>query len=467
LINHTPPVIAGGVFGALAGINFVLVYSLARIVISTERRARAMFIALVAAIIGMSGPKLLEELGGTNGDITVSILVLGGLLAICAASRNGSESRNAGFALSGFLLGASAGLKLTCVVYAASLTLALGVLWPWLRFRLSALVLYWLGGLAGFALAGGLWHWFLWRTYANPVFPFFNNAIGSPWAISHDFHDNTHVPHSVVEAFSYPFQELIGIHYPTSDAPMRDARFALLCAIAAVTAMLALWRSVRRTAFEERTLSLLVKRTPFAILALFSLFSYILWLHTFAIQRYLMPVALISGLMLFMLIDRTIASVSWKTYTFASLALFCVLWTRTYPWQRLPYDEDWFGVRWSTAASVPGTLFIMLGNVPIGYVVPFLPASAQAIHLNANMPIDRSTLLGKQAYSMVARHEGPIRSLAVTALSDADHLELMRFGLVVSSGACETSQSHIDRFESCPLERLAGATAKSGARLHD
>ena len=462
LINHTSPIIAGSLFGAIAGINFVLVYFLARMVISTQWRAggrpgREMAIGILAAAVGISGPKILEELGGTNGDITISLFVLAGLIALCRSHQPGRRARaqDAGYAACGFLLGAAAGLKLTAIVYPVGLTMTLLALWPRLRFGLRRFVIYSLSGVVGFLMTAGWWSWFLWREYGNPIFPFFNNVIHSPWVIIHDFRDNTHVPRSLAEAVSYPFQELVGNRYPTSDVPLRDARFALLFVLLGIMSLVILWRTLRRSDIDPNRapISPIVEANTFWLIVIFFVSSYLVWLKVFGIQRYLMPVSLISGLVIFLLLDRLLPSHAIKMTVFSVLALFCMAWTRPYKWERLPYGNDWFGVELSRAASQPNTLFIMLGNAPMAYVVPFLPGSSRVIHLNTNFPLEPETLLGQQTAGMIASHTGPIRSIGLATLTGEDLNQLNRYGLGPESGVCESFRSNVDEFETCPLVR--------------
>lgn len=301
----------------------------------------------------------------------------------------------------------------------------------------------------------GWWSWFLWREYGNPIFPFLNNVFHSPWTVIHDFHDNTHLPHSMTEAVSYPFEEFLGERYPTSDVPFRDARFALFFVILVVTALVLVGRALRRPHIDRKRapISPMVEKNTFWLMVIFFVASYVVWLKVFAIQRYRMPVSLISGLVIFLLLDRLLPNHAMKMTVFSALALFCMGWTRPYKWERLPYGNDWFEVRLSLAATLPNTLFIMLGNAPMGYVVPFLPDSSRVIHLNSNFPLEAETLLGQQAAGMIASQTGPMRSIGLSILTQEDFNQLNRYGLGPESGVCESFRSNVDEFETCPLVR--------------
>ena len=190
LIRRAPPAIAGALFGVIGGLNFVLVYVLARLVVAA-RKSAAVAAGLLSAAVAMSGGAFLNDLGRSDSDITVSIPVLAALIAICWSHRPGisPSQRDTGYAVGGFFLGAACGLKVTCFVYALGLTAAIVILWWKLRVTARRFALYAVGGIAGFLSTGGYWSLFLWRHYQNPIFPFYNAAFHSPWAVKSNFRD--------------------------------------------------------------------------------------------------------------------------------------------------------------------------------------------------------------------------------------------------------------------------------------
>ena len=461
LIAHTRPVIAGALLGVFAGVNFVLIYVLTRLVVRIHGLVPAILIGLLCAIVGVSGPEFLIAVGRTSSDTAVSIPVLGSLLAICWGYRPGATPRAQGirYWLAGLLLGAACGLKLTAAIYVAGFTMSLLLLWPWFRFHLRHFAFYAAGGILGFLATGGYWSWFLWAKYRNPVFPFYNDVFHSPWAEPASFQDTRFLPKTVAAAIRYPFDWLMGL-YPTNEVPWRDGRFALLF-ILILASILALAGHRVKSHFsagfnKAKTLSLLVERILFAFLLLSCLISYALWIAMFSIQRYLMPLGLLSGLVLFLALDRLLPSNTSKLISLAALALFCVLWTRTFETERIPYGRDWFGVELTPVVSVPNTLFIMAGGngPPISYVIPFLPSTARVMRLSGNMPLELGTQLGREAIRVIATHAGPIRTLGNSPIGDTDRERLACcFGLLLDESDCVTFHSHFDEFTSCRLRR--------------
>jgi len=455
LINHTPPLFAGALFGILAGFDCILLYALARCVISARTRAMAIFLSLLCTAVGLSGPEFLANLGTTSSDISISIPVLAGLLAICWGLRRERTAKEqyAAYAASGVLLGSAAGLKLTAMTFILGLALTLVVLWFRIGFGARRFATYSAGGIAGFLLTGGYRSWFLWKNYSNPILPYYNTAFRSPWVVTDNFRDNGGVPRTVLTGLSYPFQWLIGLH-PMSHSPLRDARFALLSVMVPLCLLAMLWRALRKRDNPEKaaTEQSLISTNYFWLLLLFSVFSYVLWIRTFAIYRYLLPLDLISGLILLLTLDRLISNSSRKVIVFVLLALFSIAWSKPFPRERIPYrKKDWFGVQLSPSASAPNTLFVILQHGPLGYIVPFLPDSDRVIRINGNMPLQLNTGLGQEAMRLISQHTGPIRSLTEYPVDETDRAQLNKFGLVLDGTQCENISTSFEQVKTCSI----------------
>jgi hypothetical protein len=454
LIRYAPPIIAGALFGVIGGLNFVLVYVLARIVIAA-RKPVAIAAGLLSAAVAMSGGAFLNDLGRSDSDITISIPALGALIAICWIHRPGisPSQRDAGYAVSGLLLGATCGLKLTAFVYVIGLTTTLLILWWKLRIAARRFALYAAGGITGFFCTGGYWSVFLWRHYRNPIFPYYNAAFHSPWADKNNFRDPLFLPKDWLEMISYPFQWLVGNSSFSHDS-RRDARFAILFFLLVTTLVaLAAERAARsrQTAEPQGSPAHLVSSAHFWLIVLFFTISYTAWIKLFAIDRYLQPAALITGLMMLMLIDRLIAGKYSKAAVFVVLALACVVWDAPMGGERSAYGKDWFGVELVPAVSQPNTLFVMIGDDPESYVVPFLPESDRAVRISGNFNLNRDTRLGRQAAELIANHKGPLRSLSKSTLGPYDLQQMSRYNLDIRDSGCVTFRSRVDEFTSCPM----------------
>ena len=454
LIRQVPPEIAGAIFGVVGGLNFVLVYVLARLVIAARKLA-AVAVSLLSAMVAMSGGSFLNNLGRSDSDITISIPVLAALIAICWSVRPGTASsqRNAAYAISGFLMGAACGLKLTGFAFAVGLTAAILILWWKLRFTARRFALYSVGGIAGFLSTAGYWSLFLWRHYQNPIFPFFNDVFHSPWTVDSNFRDSNFILRDTSAAISYPFQWFVGNSLINQDS-QRDARFAivfflLLTTLVAMSAERA--ARLRMTVEPGGRPAHHASSAHFWLLVIFFTVSYVAWIAIFPIERYLEPAAMISGLVMFLLIDRLLAGEYSRGAVFAALSLACVLWNAPKSGERIAYGKDWFGMQLVPAVSQPNTLFVLIGDRPESYVVPFLPQSDRAVRISGNFDLSRDTKLGREAFNLITNHKGPLRSLTMGALGPYDLEQLSNYKLDFEDSGCVTFHSRVDEFTSCPI----------------
>jgi hypothetical protein len=418
-----------------------------------------MGLAFLCAVVGFSDPLFLGIIGATDADPVVSIPVLGSLCAVCWALSGGASpsAQYRAYALSGLLLGMAAGLKMTSFVYALGMGVTLVVLWPALRMNVPRFLWFAAGGVAGFLATGGYWSWLLWSRYGNPTFPYWNRQFRSPWAEPSSYRDIRFLPQSFEDALSYPFQWFVGLH-PSSEGPFRDARYAFLSVLIPLVAavLLGQWLARRWMRSEpEADARRLADGPHLWFLLTFFVVSYATWMKVFSIQRYLLPLGLLTGLLLLLTLDRLMPDRVSKLSAFVLLAVFSVSWMRleAQDW-RVPYGDSWFGVELSAEIQAPGTLIIMLGEGPMGYLVPYLPESARVIRLTPSMMPELETKLVQRARERIAQHSGPSRSLASGSLAEADFYRLSRFGLALDGEDCTRFRSAVDQFTTCRLVRL-------------
>jgi hypothetical protein len=274
-----------------------------------------------------------------------------------------------------------------------------------LRFSLGQFTCYALGGLGGFLGVSGYWYWHLWREFGNPLFPYWNETFRSPWAPLEGFQDLRFVPRTFQEGLTYPFRWFIRL-YPSIEPPFRDARWAILTILVPLVIVATAANRIQRdeSSTAKTAEQPVVASAHFWLLILFFISTYVLWIRLFGIQRYLIPLSLTCGLVIFLALDRLLASQSAKIACFTFLALFCMSWTRPAEAVRLPYGHDWFGVQLTDAVSAPDTLFIMMGDSPASYVVPFLPGTDRVIRTSGNFLLQPETGLGQVAMQIITQH---------------------------------------------------------------
>ena len=382
LIRNLSPVGAGFGMGMLAGINGVLLWILTGRLLDGERRRFALWCAAIVALTGMTGSIYLSFVGTTFAEYLCSSLILAALIALLPLDRpNGTLSARQ-LLLCGLSLGLASGLKLTNIVFAMAMSATLLTLWPVMKFRFRGLLVFAIGGLAGFLLCGGFWAMTLWMNFGNPVFPFFNTVFKSPLFDLINFEDTRFPPKSFLyAAVTYPFVWLLGMH-PTSEVPFREARFALVAMLLPFAMAVRLLRHRSGTDGSDLLNS---RPMTFWMLGLFFLFSYAIWLKQFGVQRYALPLELLAGAVVLLSLIQLLWNRREVAIVFGVLSILTILWTRPADWARVPYGEDWFGVA-ATAQSSEDNLYLMLSWEPISYAIPFMSPKDRFVPIGREPP---------------------------------------------------------------------------------
>lgn len=402
LVMHLPAPLTGFLMGALQGINFLLVMAIAgRALPSAPARPYALMAAL--ALAGCLGPGFLSELGNTMGDNLTALAVLGALLVVL---RHGTGLRGGAVAAAlgaGLLMGCGAGLKLTNAVYALALCLALFTLDTGWRLRCRAALLFGVGVLGGIALTAGHWYWRMWRLFGNPLFPQFNDHFRGPLAAPIGIGDTGWLPHGAVEKWLWPFIHTL---WPlrVSELPLRHLLWPMLyLAFAALALTLALrWLRARRASAPTPA----PMAWPVRLLLAFTALSYALWMHLFSIYRYLVPIELLAPLVMWLLLRQLLPPAPARVWGTACLALAACSALSGGGWGHGRWTERAFTVQTPFLPHPEQNLvFIVHGDPPMGWLVPFFSERLAFVSLGAGFP--ESPAYVARARAMLARRAGP------------------------------------------------------------
>lgn len=453
LIQHTPPRVAGALLGALAGLNAVPLWVLVRRLQAWEISRLARMSAACVVIVGLTGSMFVSMTGTTFAEPIGTPFVLASLACLIAAPATPVTTRR--FLLSGLLLGIACGLKLTHLAFALGLSAALLALWPFARWQVAALAAYAVGGLAGFAATGGYWAAKMWWAFDNPFFPYVNGVFRSSWIEPTNWADSRFViPAFFHTFFVYPFTWLVGNH-PTNELPFREPRFALVAVLLLLAVLVPMLRARTPQRVVRSTMLPAAQAINFWLLALFFLFSFAIWLKQFGIQRFVLPLEVLSGVLLLISVERLVANRRMAVATLTSLMVCALMWTQASDWGHIPYGASWFGIQPPPLSSTP-TLYLMMDREPSSYVIPFLPRNERFVRLESNNPLEPGRYLGRRAEAIIGAHRGPMRTLTIRADSEQEAMTLHAFGLAKSTAGCTTFQARTDTFVTCPVTRIGG-----------
>ncbi len=356
LRQHMAPQVAAGLLGAVQAVPLWLVWLLTGRLMPGRTVLR-----LLALVLAATGAVTLSEIGTSFADLLLSAPILWALLLLLGEPF-GVDRPPSVFvcALAGLLAGAAMGLKLTGIVFAPGLALAV-LVWGISLPRLLALAG---GGLAGSLSTGGWLAWQLWREYGNPIFPEMNDIFRSPQTVASSFADPRFRPGSWSEALLAPWEWAAGSH-PWAETPMRDARVALLLlllALLAVTTMIR-WKSVSGS------------RQLIAAIVFF-VSSYVIWLTGFGIARYAECLELLASV----LIVAVTAKLVPRQAPVALVVIATMAWTQPGDWWHRPWSNTYHGPVLPEALTRPASF--LTSEAPMGYLVSYFPSEARFYRLS-------------------------------------------------------------------------------------
>jgi hypothetical protein len=448
IIASWPPWLALAALATMSGLNAPLIYLIADAVGADwprDVRARASY-ACVA--IGMSGAIMFSEAGTTFLDSTLSIAVLAAIYVVIVGLRSPHRAvAHRCIAMAGVLVGATCGLKLTNVSMAVGMAGAIVLCVVRRRLSPAAIAVLALGGIIGFALSGGWWAWRMWTMFGNPVFPMFNNLFRSPFAPAVSTVDATFLPREWTGIVTYPWHWLVGDITPGTELPMVDRRYPVALIAAGVVGIGAIVRRDRRGARDDTAL----------LVASFALITYLIWLFAFAILRYLVTIELLSGVLLLAALRLLpIVNVRHLPAVMIAAAFILSITTQHATWGRAPFTADWFGARGITAVHRPGTVYVLPGDTPLGFLIHSFPDDARFVRLGGTFPLSTNDRLGARASDMI-RAAPFVRSLAAAPTDPDGKATLRRFGLMIRPNQCRFITTKTGTVESCALALIATA----------
>ena len=196
--------------GCVHGLNFVLLYVLARAVLAPVTEPNRTWAALAVALCGVAGGGHIGLVGTSFHDNVVSLAIIGAMIVVARAPADIFHGKSwhghARVGVAGTLLGLGVGLKLPTITFAVGLCFAFLLVVGTFRRRLFLAFWFGIGIVAGMAASCGFWMLHLWNEYRNPIFPYFNNVFKSPLGLQSGNRDMAYVPKTFLDALTFPLQ---------------------------------------------------------------------------------------------------------------------------------------------------------------------------------------------------------------------------------------------------------------------
>lgn len=381
---------------------------------------------LLFACIAGTGAALYPTIGSSMNDAVVAAGIVLSLALVC---RPNSDWKAWVFA--GLLAGATAGLKLTAMLYCIGLASAALVGGPLagLPKRVIALAV---GGAVGFLLTYGAWGLHLWQAHGNPVFPYFNQVFLSPDAPPEGFADARFRPASILDGLLAPIR-MLRTNNAFSELP---ARAPLLLA-----GML----SIAWLSWRLRDASPSVKRS-FRMVAAVFLVSFVIWTMQYGILRYTTPLEVLAAALLM----TALASLPrhFHAVIAASVGIAIIAFTVHPDWGRRPFSRHFLVADWP---SLPAhSMVLTRGDYPLAYFVLGLPGNTPVLAIQNNlMDPNRCYGLQQQVEARIRSHAGSLWLLEPGRVPSETKRD---YGLV-GKGACISIRSSFGPLQLCPMAR--------------
>jgi hypothetical protein len=400
VIRALPPLAAVATIVLAQSMAFVIAARICLRIAGPDPAEGGYFVAFLGFVLCLASPMALSEAGTTIVDLTDAIPVL--LAYLLLLTRDDASAPRHACLAAGLLLGLSAGLKLTnmtFVIGAPAFFLA-GSEPP--RCRVVDMMQLMLGAAISFAGIAGWWHIALWRRFHNPIFPYANNIFRSPDYPMVAQRDVRFLPTSAWDIVLYPYHWLVGttlspvLRSVGSETDPKDARFALALAGVPVALAMVLFRRPRGRALLAR---------PETGLLLACAIDYLVWLFTFGILRYLIPVEILCGAVLLVL-TGWVAAGRWRTRFLLLLAIAVVVRMHVASWQRVAWQSHWATIA-ETPLALHGKPLVFLTFAPSAFVALSLPANARYVNLDCG----QMNLCGRNETSLTRQLRGALAAV--------------------------------------------------------
>lgn len=430
LITLLQPKTAVFALGALHGINLWLLFLIARYFLSelTHNTYTTNTLSLACAVVGMYGPTALTSIGSFQHDQLVSLVVFGFLLLFL--NREKSVFRTV---VSGAILGAAIGLKLTAAIYVIGAVAGIMLTGSAYKERATLSLQVLSGVVLGLLLTSGYWMLLMWNTYHNPVFPFFNNIFHSAQFPSASWADDRFLPHDFKQAFLFPFY--FSLDGRTGDLSFRDFRFAavyVLLVMFIVAQLLAMFKVIKMPKLSGMAHWFTV----------FFVASYVAWQVEFSIMRYAMALEMLAPLLIVMLLYAVFTNATLRFGLGAAVFIGLVVYMQPVRVIRIAhYEGSYFNVRLPHLGRYSHPAMVLMAFPayamdlkprPQTYLIPFLPREWVYVGIPFQ---NRKFHLPAEVVQRVNRYSGQFYVMSSSEFLPQMNLAAWQLGLK-SGGAC-------------------------------
>ncbi len=450
-VFHTLPVpIAVFLSGCVAGLGALFLFRISCILLNGSS-PRDHFVVILSVVIGSSGSSFISQIGSSSHEVILATVTLYCVyLVVRELQDDDAEPDKVVWVKVGALFGAATALKWTCAIYAVAFVISSAAGIGLKNKNLCRVTIMVVTLSVVFLIVSLPWFVKMQYHFQSPVFPFFNKIFLSPWADPVNFSDQRFLPRDWSQYLFYPLY-WFSTNNLVTELVMRDLRVGM----AMVVSVFHVFQSTIMS-FNDRLAmnkSVAMTRSERFVMVFFWV-SYAIWLMSFSIYRYAVPVEMLSGLVIVMLVRVCIRKTSLGSRLLAVMT-FVILATTVYPdWGRSGLGSELIKVDFPELPN--GSVVLMLGGDPMSYVIPFANADVRFVSPSNNFTHpDKSNLTQQKANHLLRHHSGPMYSLELDQSLELNQGILDRYDLIRLREKCLKMR---DTFNSglilCPLNRF-------------
>ncbi|MDR1497657.1 MAG: hypothetical protein LBS59_04500, partial [Puniceicoccales bacterium] len=417
------------------------------------------FYTFLVSFFGVTGTAFIIQVGSGTNEVQVACFILGGMAVFLLYKDRPIPAS----LLSGLLLGAGTGLKLTAVTYTVPFLVALLFYFSW-RERGRVFLLFCVAWWTAFLCVYAGWGWTLYKLTGNPFFPMFNNVFRSEWLPSVALPGSWFTPTSLKEALFFPFAWVNSRAISASHAT--DIRFAL-AQTAAFVAVVVFALHKLRSALRKEKFSMLFssegaraekeKKTANFVFIFLAL-GFVIWEAGFSVLRYTIPLESLLGVLILLCVFRVFTLFNLRVRTpkhllaTSLLLVFIILalGTTRYPhWGRVRQGKANFEV---APPKLPDNTLVFFLAPEAQFLAPFIAKKNPDVTFAGAGDDPRFLLeaigdcgLTRRLHGKLASHDGPF--CVILPSGYPGHLSfLASFGLSTAGNLHETVKTNFDNF---------------------
>lgn len=370
--------------------------------------SRCMLLSGLSVALAAMSSVFIGTIGGSFLDPATMVLVFGAILLLCA-SLGQSPAVVLLPVLAGVLLGVTAGLKLTNLIFVASAGLAL-IAASGLRIDgMKTATWFGVGAAVGAMLSGGWWALQLYREFGNPFFPLFNDYFRSPDFPAVKLQLIRFKPATIVDALTFPFDMASSRMWVYAENGAADFRFALL---AIFGTMLLAFRLLRRAHSAPEKVHFSNK--PATFVTVFFITSFVLWVWTSGNGRYAVPVLLLVGPILVVTVRAAVPN--WNWFAGLMLAIFSaqgvvVALSDNPRWDVGAWRQKWIDVEVPSKLKDQPYGYLTAGVNSYSFVALHIHPESRFVNLIGSFPLSLDGPGGHRVRAFISAHVGKLRMM--------------------------------------------------------